>query len=389
MRATGNANYHMGSPFLNALFQAQPLRSWLLDSDYTNEPLASGNDRGDVHRPITFPYGFVTVRRGTSPAAFDGYFTDWYVRDGYIYGNAFSDNTPEFLKHHIADPDVVASCKCRFVMNPSDSSQFFLTRWLSDGHILATMIVFQSNTVALFKHLLCRQRAPGEIPSIIVKSLRFEDSTIDAGRLAPSPQWGIHTAISILARQDWGVFDEKEGSESAAVLGNDGGEGGVRALPPALSRCVRPLDLNSLCQLRFLVPRVLPLQRTDSSTETERDEASSTAGEMTEGHEFNCPTCGAVFKSRKNLTRHELRHKNVGSFPCRFCNKRFWQTAHLRLHVSMVHEKKKPFSCGLCSRKFSSRSNTLRHLRSVHGLASAENISGCVDADVSAQEDMT
>ena len=39
----------------------------------------------------------------------------------------------------------------------------------------------------------------------------------------------------------------------------------------------------------------------------------------------------------------------------------------LLVHISAVHEKKKPFECELCNRKFVTRSQSNNHLKEKHG----------------------
>ena len=50
------------------------------------------------------------------------------------------------------------------------------------------------------------------------------------------------------------------------------------------------------------------------------------------------------------------------------CERRFGQKYHLAIHVSAVHEGKKPYACDMCSHKSARKSGLQRHMRTVHNV---------------------
>ena len=48
--------------------------------------------------------------------------------------------------------------------------------------------------------------------------------------------------------------------------------------------------------------------------------------------------------------------------------RRFGQKYHLAIHVSAVHEGKKPYACDMCSHKSARKSGLQRHMRTVHNI---------------------
>ena len=58
---------------------------------------------------------------------------------------------------------------------------------------------------------------------------------------------------------------------------------------------------------------------------------------------FKCSMCDAVLKSNRNLNLHiSAVHEGKRPHQCQICNASFTQTSHLKTHERNVHEKKRP-----------------------------------------------
>ncbi|OWF41081.1 uncharacterized protein LOC110462926 [Mizuhopecten yessoensis] len=77
-----------------------------------------------------------------------------------------------------------------------------------------------------------------------------------------------------------------------------------------------------------------------------------------------CPHCYKGFKSRQQLTQHNLVHTNVRKYHCKFCERSFKQLSHLHQH-HRIHTGEKPYRCPLegCDRAFPQLSNLQHHIR--------------------------
>ncbi|GLG94470.1 Protein suppressor of hairy wing [Gryllus bimaculatus] len=95
---------------------------------------------------------------------------------------------------------------------------------------------------------------------------------------------------------------------------------------------------------------------------------------------FSCATCGAAFRHRSNMLRHQLTHGAQKPFGCELCGKRFTQSGNLK-HCGKgfarasklsahrpVHTGERPFACGVCGATFGNstlmRVNLRTHERS-------------------------
>ena len=59
---------------------------------------------------------------------------------------------------------------------------------------------------------------------------------------------------------------------------------------------------------------------------------------------FKCEECGATFKQKGNLTKHQRIHKEDALYKCKYCPASFKQVQHLNYHVHTHHTKEKPIT---------------------------------------------
>ncbi|XP_050412171.1 zinc finger protein squeeze isoform X1 [Patella vulgata] len=78
----------------------------------------------------------------------------------------------------------------------------------------------------------------------------------------------------------------------------------------------------------------------------------------------HCPTCLKPFRSKQQLSQHDLVHNGLRRHQCSYCDKCFKQLSHLQQHVR-IHTGEKPYRCNVegCERAFAQLSNLQHHLR--------------------------
>ena len=87
---------------------------------------------------------------------------------------------------------------------------------------------------------------------------------------------------------------------------------------------------------------------------------------------FTCEKCDMMFTQKHSLMRHykivheEGKKETKKIYKCPICIRIFGQKAHLRTHISSIHEGKKPFKCSLCDTSFSLKQTLQKHIASVH-----------------------
>ena len=78
---------------------------------------------------------------------------------------------------------------------------------------------------------------------------------------------------------------------------------------------------------------------------------------------FICKLCHKRCASKSTLVYHiKSVHLQIKPLKCDFCEKRFIQTTHLKVHTR-THTKEKPYPCTYCKKCFSTKKNLDQHLR--------------------------
>ena len=77
--------------------------------------------------------------------------------------------------------------------------------------------------------------------------------------------------------------------------------------------------------------------------------------------DFECDQCGAAFKERNALNKHQRIHNEFLAFACPQCEKKFTHKSNLARHLK-IHEGSKEYGCTFCGKRFASRSNLTQHL---------------------------
>ena len=82
--------------------------------------------------------------------------------------------------------------------------------------------------------------------------------------------------------------------------------------------------------------------------------------------------CQKRFYNSTLLKIHvDFVHKKIKKFQCKMCKKRFSMNTTLIQHVQSIHEKIK-HKCNFCKEEFSQRGNVSRHMKLVHGKVNIE-----------------
>ena len=86
---------------------------------------------------------------------------------------------------------------------------------------------------------------------------------------------------------------------------------------------------------------------------------------------YECNICYKKFGFPGNLSGHKKAvHSKTGPFQCRECPMRFFKKAqYLKKHFTMMHDLNKDdeMKCDICNRYFDSKSRYEGHLQSAHG----------------------
>ena len=75
---------------------------------------------------------------------------------------------------------------------------------------------------------------------------------------------------------------------------------------------------------------------------------------------FTCGYCGKIFKHKKDLKIHLLKHTGERPHSCTFCDKSFTTISSLDTHFR-THTGARPYACELCPKAFADNSNRIRH----------------------------
>ncbi|XP_006821993.1 uncharacterized protein LOC102806249, partial [Saccoglossus kowalevskii] len=78
---------------------------------------------------------------------------------------------------------------------------------------------------------------------------------------------------------------------------------------------------------------------------------------------YPCDTCGMSFKALAELTEHRLIHSLPKNYPCEVCRFEFHRRNELLLHMSKAHPNTRPFECENCDKSFSTVESLRVHQR--------------------------
>uniref|UniRef100_A0A6T6BEE3 C2H2-type domain-containing protein n=1 Tax=Compsopogon caeruleus TaxID=31354 RepID=A0A6T6BEE3_9RHOD len=116
--------------------------------------------------------------------------------------------------------------------------------------------------------------------------------------------------------------------------------------------------------IKTLQPRSL---MASFSSDEEKQSSLESVVSRSSSESRRCDTCGELFQSNSNLSRHKRNiHLKDRFYLCDECGSSFSQKSNLDRHRNIVHAGERPFSCTFCFKSFSLESNLQRHQRSVH-----------------------
>ncbi|XP_011294949.2 zinc finger protein 468 [Musca domestica] len=152
-----------------------------------------------------------------------------------------------------------------------------------------------------------------------------------------------------------------------------------------------------MCPLTFVSYSKLYLHRKskhtkEKKTENEQNQRPKPQLKTSSDNKYLCELCQGTYSSRKAITEHIKRHKQIKEYVCQFCGvakvTRTELNTHMRVHfrdmekfpcprcpqvfnhrnaisrhVKVVHEGERRYSCDYCSKKFSTRNSKVCHER--------------------------
>ena len=102
------------------------------------------------------------------------------------------------------------------------------------------------------------------------------------------------------------------------------------------------------------------------STDELSDSNNKSASDQNENKIFKCELCQYFSFKRGHLKVHITSiHEGKKPFKCEFCDKAFSQKSKMKIHIASIHEGKKPFKCEFCNNAFS-RKNILKKHITIH-----------------------
>ncbi|XP_059608031.1 uncharacterized protein LOC132255877 [Phlebotomus argentipes] len=101
---------------------------------------------------------------------------------------------------------------------------------------------------------------------------------------------------------------------------------------------------------------------------------------------YRCDECGKVLSSKNNFERHVMKHKNVGSFECTICPRKFAYQSELRQHVRVClrrQKKSQTAQCPHCLVKFKTQERFEKHMMKLHpGLPKSISGKGHIECSI-------
>merc|ERR1711971_151907 len=93
---------------------------------------------------------------------------------------------------------------------------------------------------------------------------------------------------------------------------------------------------------------------------------------------FKCMQCDSCFGIRKSLKKHVLAvHDKIKPHKCPHCDSSFFNNTNLKTHIACVHDEVRPFKCNLCESAFHSLRGLKRHVSGVHDKIRPHQCSQC------------
>lgn len=77
---------------------------------------------------------------------------------------------------------------------------------------------------------------------------------------------------------------------------------------------------------------------------------------------FECPECGASFRTKGHLIDHSRKHTGERPFQCTLCDRSFTTHSNLKRHIKS-HTGHKTWACQECGDKFLEKKTLLVHIR--------------------------
>ena len=95
--------------------------------------------------------------------------------------------------------------------------------------------------------------------------------------------------------------------------------------------------------------------------------------------DYNCDSCGKIFRKCKNLKIHvKTIHQGIKQ-SCQVCTKEFCNKEDLKTHMKRVHEGDQNYNkCPTCRKPFSRPGNLHTHIKSVHEKRKDQKCDYCI-----------
>lgn len=81
----------------------------------------------------------------------------------------------------------------------------------------------------------------------------------------------------------------------------------------------------------------------------------------------DCPLClRCKIPSAVSYENHYKTHFIPPRFSCNFCERNFYESDRLQMHIRRNHDASSRYTCFFCSKKFRDKSGIARHIQGVH-----------------------
>ena len=107
----------------------------------------------------------------------------------------------------------------------------------------------------------------------------------------------------------------------------------------------------------------------NSSTVLTRTNLISKSPLKTSSKEFTCHYCNEIFSSERNVEIHITSvHEMKKPYKCSKCDFNCHKKLELSTHMTSVHEREKPYKCSKCEFSFLQKEELSTHITSVHDM---------------------
>ena len=83
-------------------------------------------------------------------------------------------------------------------------------------------------------------------------------------------------------------------------------------------------------------------------------------------NDIHCDIDGKIFKLKSSLNHHHKTHHSEESLECPLCGDIFRSKKDLTIHIKKDKHNENMYSCEQCDKRFTKKANLIRHGQSIH-----------------------